>query len=65
MPIALIEVVMVDIPRKSQARKRRIRQALYLLLVLIVIVVGTWYLGKMKPAAPTVERSTVVISSKP
>lgn len=52
---------MVDIPRKSQARKRRIRQAFYLLLVLVVIVVGTWYIGKLKPAAPTVERSTVVI----
>jgi len=49
----------MDIPRPEAARKRRIRRALYGLLVLILIPLITWGLSRLKPAAPTVERATV------
>jgi HlyD family secretion protein len=50
---------MVDIARPSQAKKKRIRRILYgsgALLVIILITVGV---SRLKPAAPSVERATV------
>ena len=54
---------MVDIARPSQARKKRIRRILY--IVVGVIVVGGISLGvsKLKPAAPTVDRAVVWIDT--
>jgi HlyD family secretion protein len=49
----------MDIPRKSQARKRRILRTIYLLLVLAAGVVITLALKNLKPAPPSVERSSV------
>ena len=49
----------MDILRPEAARKRRIRRALYGLVVLILIPLITWGLSRLKPAAPTVERATV------
>jgi HlyD family secretion protein len=54
---------MVDIARPSQARKKKIRRALY--ITAAVIVVGGISLGvsKLKPAAPTVDRAVVWIDA--
>src|SRR6185503_19710989 len=55
--------LMVDIARPSQARKKKIRRALY--IAAGVIVVGGISLGvsKLKPAAPTVDRAVVWIDA--
>src|SRR5258708_3276456 len=54
---------MVDIARPSQARKKKIRRALY--ITAAVVVVGGISLGvsKLKPAAPTVDRAVVWIDA--
>jgi HlyD family secretion protein len=57
--ISLEEHKKMDIPRKSQARKRRLRKVIYALLVLCAIPLITLGLSRLKPAAPTVERATV------
>jgi len=49
----------MDIPRPSAARQRRIRQIIYGAIALVVIVAVSVGLSKLKPAAPTVEKSTV------
>jgi HlyD family secretion protein len=54
---------MVDIARPSQAKKKRIRRILYgsgALLVIILITVGV---SRLKPAAPSVERASVWIDT--
>jgi HlyD family secretion protein len=54
---------MVDIPRKSQARLRLIRRIIYGVVALCVIGAITWYVSKLKPAAPPVDRATVWIDT--
>ncbi|HEY6291526.1 MAG TPA: efflux RND transporter periplasmic adaptor subunit [Terriglobia bacterium] len=49
----------MDIPRKSAARARRIRLAIYIGLLLIAIPLVTWGLSRLKPAAPSVDGGTV------
>jgi HlyD family secretion protein len=49
----------MDIPRPSAARQRRIRQIIYGAVALVVIVLVTIGLSRLKPAAPTVDRATV------
>jgi HlyD family secretion protein len=49
----------MDIPRKSEARKRRIRQAILVVLVIVLVAVGFGFLNKLKPAPPDVEAATV------
>lgn len=52
----------MDKPReKSVARNRKIRRAVYIVLALGAIGVISVVLARMKPAAQTVERSTVII----
>jgi HlyD family secretion protein len=53
----------MDIPRVSEARKRRIRRIIYGILALIAIAVITVALSRLKPAAPTVERATVWVDT--
>jgi HlyD family secretion protein len=54
---------MVDIPRKSQARMRLIRRSLIGVIVLSATGGVSWYLWRLKPAAPPVDRSTVWIDT--
>jgi HlyD family secretion protein len=55
---------MVDIARPSTvARRKKIRQAIYGAGALLVIVLITVGVSRLKPAAPSVDRSTVWIES--
>ena len=49
----------MDIPRPFAARQRRIRQAFYSLIGIILIVAVTAGLSRLEPAAPPVDRGTV------
>jgi HlyD family secretion protein len=49
----------VDIARPDVKRKKRIRQAIYVLVALILIPLVTYALHTLKPAAPTVDKSVV------
>jgi HlyD family secretion protein len=49
----------MDIARPSNAKKKRIRQIIYSVVVLLAVVLVTVGLSKLKPAAPTVERAVV------
>jgi len=53
----------MDVPRKSSATKRRIRRIAY--IVLLVAAVGgiTIAVSRLKPAAQTIERQTVMIDT--
>ncbi|HWW88499.1 MAG TPA: efflux RND transporter periplasmic adaptor subunit [Vicinamibacterales bacterium] len=49
----------MDIARPSNARKKRIKQAVYAAVGLLVVVLVSVGLSRLKPAAPTVERAVV------
>jgi HlyD family secretion protein len=49
----------MDIARPSNVKKKRIRQAIYALVGLIVVAGVSVGLSRLKPAAPTVERAVV------
>jgi HlyD family secretion protein len=49
----------MDIARPSNARKKRIKQALYASLGLLAVVLVSVGLSRLRPAAPTVERAVV------
>jgi HlyD family secretion protein len=49
----------MDIARPEEKQKRRIRRAIYVAVTLAVIVGITAALSRLKPAAPSVDRSTV------
>jgi HlyD family secretion protein len=49
----------MDIARPSNAKKKRIRQAIYAGVALLVVGLVTVGLSRLKPAAPTVERAVV------
>jgi HlyD family secretion protein len=49
----------MDIPRKSAARKRNIKRAVYIVLVVIAALGVTAWLRKLQPAAPSVDPGTV------
>jgi HlyD family secretion protein len=53
----------MDIPRPSAARARRIRHSLYAIGAVILIPLVTIGLSKLKPAAPSVERATLLIDT--
>src|SRR5689334_24666833 len=51
----------MDKPRdKSVARNRKIRRVIYIVLTLVAIGGVSFWLAKLKPAAQTVEASTVI-----
>src|SRR5260221_3134768 len=49
----------MDIARPSNARKKRIKQAIYAGVGLLAVALVTVGLSRLKPAAPTVERAVV------
>src|SRR3981081_4944784 len=49
----------MDIARPSNARKKRIRQAIYTGVPLLAAARVSFGLSRLKPAAPTVERAVV------
>jgi HlyD family secretion protein len=51
--------MVMDIPRPSVARQKRIRRVLFATAGLIVVVLVTVGLAQLKPAAPTVEFSSI------
>ena len=53
----------MDIPRKSQARLRWIRRIVVGVILLGAIGGLSWYVSRLKPAAPTVERANVWIDT--
>jgi HlyD family secretion protein len=53
----------MDVPRQGIARKKKIRRIIYIVLALATIPLITLGLSRLKPAAPTVERATVVIDA--
>src|SRR5512144_1135172 len=53
----------MDIPRKSQARRRLIRRIVYGIIVLGAVGGISWYVMRLKPADPSVDRATVWIDT--
>jgi HlyD family secretion protein len=53
----------MDIKREGVAKKKRIRAAIIVTLVLAAVGGLSWELSKLKPAAPPVERATVWIET--
>ena len=53
----------MDIPRKSQARRRRILRALYAIIFLGAVAGITLALRNLKPAPPSVERAAVWVGT--
>jgi len=53
----------MDIARPSNARQKRIRRVIYGATALIAVLLITLGLSRLKPAAPSVERSTVWIDT--
>jgi HlyD family secretion protein len=53
----------MDIARPSAAGQRRRRQILYVAIGIVLLALVTMGLSRLKPAAPTVERSTVWVDT--
>ena len=53
----------MDIARPNVARQKRRRQIIYIAVGIVFLVLVTMGLSRLKPAAPTVERSTVWIDT--
>jgi HlyD family secretion protein len=53
----------MDFTRPSPARRRRRRQIVYVAGGIVLIALVTMGLARLKPAAPTAERSTVWIDT--
>jgi hypothetical protein len=53
----------MDIARPSVAGQRRRRQILYVAIGIVLLALVTMGLSRLKPAAPSVERSTVWVDT--
>jgi HlyD family secretion protein len=53
----------MDIQRPDISRKRRTRRIIYGGSALVAVALLTWGFGKLKPAAPSVDRSTVWVDT--
>ncbi len=57
------EVGVMDLPRKSQSQLRLMRRILYAVIVLCAVSGVSWYVSRLKPAAPSVDRVTLYIDA--
>src|SRR5436309_793751 len=53
----------MDVKREGVAKKKMIRRIIYGIVVLTAVPLITWWLSKLKPAAPSVARETVWIDT--
>jgi HlyD family secretion protein len=53
----------MDIARPSNVRKKRIRQAAYAGTAVGVVLLASWGVARLRPAAPSVDRATVWIDT--
>src|SRR4029453_17456130 len=53
----------MDIPRTGEAQRRRLRRNLLIAAGIAVVSLGTIGLARLEPAAPTVEKETVLIDT--
>src|ERR1017187_483271 len=53
----------MDIKREGVARSKMIRRVVYLTLILAAVALAGWRINQLKPAAPSVERGTVLIDT--
>ncbi len=53
----------MDIPRPDASKQRRRKQLIFILAGVVVLVLVTVGISRLKPAAPTVERSTVWVDT--
>ena len=53
----------LDIPRESNKRKRRIRRIIYSFVGLAAIASITIFLSRLKPAAPTVDKTSIWVDT--
>jgi HlyD family secretion protein len=53
----------MDIQRKGVAKHKMIRRVIYLTLTAAAVALAGWRLNQLKPAAPTVERGTVLVDT--
>jgi len=54
---------MMDIKREGVAKRSLIRRTLYSLIAVITVSAAGWRINQIKPAAPTVERSSVLVDT--
>src|SRR6202050_5452045 len=53
----------MDIKREGVAKNKMIRRVVYLTLAVAALPAAGWRINQLKPAAPSVERSTVLIDT--
>jgi len=53
----------MDVTRKGVARRKRTKLGFVILIIFAAMAVAGWRVSKLQPAAPTVERATVLIDS--
>src|SRR3954470_15164422 len=53
----------MDIQRKGVARSKTIRRVIWLTLTAAALALAGWRINQLKPAAPGVERATVLIDT--
>jgi len=53
----------MDVTRKGVARRKRTKLGFVILIIFAAMAVAGWRVSKFQPAAPTVERATVLIDS--
>ena len=53
----------MDIKREGVAKNKMIRRVIYLTLTAAAVAAAGWRINQLKPAAPSVERATVLIDT--
>lgn len=49
----------MDVPREGHARRKRLKRAIYLILLSAGLGALTWAFSRLEPALPSVERASV------